>query len=872
MNVINKLKNKREYIFAFLVPFTLLILVLFLLGVVIRVENTLFVSDLQAQYVALLSEFTDLMSGESSLFYSFEKGMGGNMIGTIAYYLVSPINLILFFFSNSSLHLAFVFLLSIKLSLAGLTMYIFLKYHFNKQKTLYLLIFSTLYALMAFNVGYYFHIMWLDGIYLLPLVMLGIDKIIGKKSPLLYGITLFMSVLTNFYIGYMICLFSVIYFVYRLVLNCDKNKLREIIKKIIDFSVVSLLAGLSTFFLVIPTLSELAITPKLQNNVFVSETFKINFNIFDTISRMFIGSQNSQNILNPDLAFIYTGIIVLPLVVLYFLNKKISKKEKMSAGLVFGIFLISFSINYVSFVWHGFNLPLAFNQRFSFLYSFFIIVIAAQSFFKLKYIKNNLFLLVFLGWTLVAIPTILMNYKHMDNYLIVVSIFLVGCYLGLFYLMNNKKYQLEIRKINYLIAALVFAELFFNFYISVDDYHFSTVDEFNGSNYIFGEQIKKVTNEEESKFYRLEKTYRYGQLDSFYYGYNGINVFASTLSSNVINFFNNVGYSNFPNSVLYEQINPLVDSLLGVKYLFLRDYRNFYYEKLDEFTYSRYDDLLYNIQQTQVTVAENPNALSLGYMISDQSITFDQQFLSSKHLNQFGFMDYILNTMTNDYRQVFKPVSYKVIDKSNYELTVTDHDNIFMLFYVLNGNDKSSLDILVQGGVVKTYHTTSNGFFVIKNIFNIGDKIKIATVPDGDSRAAGNPALYYFDYETFNKKIDMLKPNQLNVIENKGHYIKGSVNATDDKQILFTSIPHEPGWTAYVDGEKTDIVKLYGAFNGLELKSGKHIVEFKFYPPGLKLGLFVSTTSVLLAGIYFAKRDSLMNQIDKKRKGGEDNE
>ena len=835
-------------------------------------ENTLFVSDLQAQYVALLSEFTDLMSGKSSLFYSFEKGIGGNMIGTIAYYLVSPINFILFFFSKSSLHLAFVSLLTIKLSLAGLTMYMFLKYHFNKQKMVHLLLFSTSYALMAYNVGYYFHIMWLDGIYLLPLVMLGIDKIMAKKSPLLYGLALFMSVLTNFYIGYMICLFSVIYFVYRLVLNYDKNKRREIIKKVIDFSVVSLLAGLSTFFLVIPTLKELTITPKLQNNVFVSETFKINFNVFDLISRLFIGSQNGKNVLNPDLAFIYTGVIVLPLLVLYFLNKQITKKEKRMASIILGIFLISFSVNYVSFVWHGFNLPLSFNQRFSFLFSFFVLYLAAQSFFKIKEIQTKDLVIAFAFWAVLAIPTLLFNYKYLAAYLVIVSIFLIGCYLGLFYLLNHDKYKAEQQKIGYLLVILVFAELFFNFYVSIADYSFSSVDEFKGATNIIGSEINKIKETDDSQFYRIEKTMRYGELDSFYYDYNGVNVFVSTLTSNVINFFNNNAYSNFPNSVLFEQINPLVDSILGVKYLLLRDYRNFYYDEIGQFNYSKFDGLLYDMKQVEVDIVKNPHALNLGYMISEQSLTFDQQFLNSKNLNQFGFMEYLLNTMTDDYREVLKPVSYKVIDDKNYEVTISEPDDIFMLFYLVSNDTKSSVDVLLNGKLAKTYHTTSNGFFVMKNDMEIGDKLNIEMSINGNSTVFTNPAIYYFDEKVFTSKIQTLKPNQMNVVENKGHYVKGTVTATNDKQILFTSIPHEPGWTAYVDGEKTDIVKLYGAFNGLELKTGDHIVEFKFYPPGLKLGLFVSTTSVLLAGIYFAKRDSLMNLIDKKRKGGEDNE
>src|SRR5690606_22296346 len=107
-------------------------------------------------------------------------------------------------FQKHSLDNAILLILILKVGFAGLTMFSYLKNKYNKGKTLY--IFSSSYALMGYIVVYYFNIMWLDAIYLAPLIMLGIDKIIEGKKSWLYGISLCLAIFSNYYIGYMLCI------------------------------------------------------------------------------------------------------------------------------------------------------------------------------------------------------------------------------------------------------------------------------------------------------------------------------------------------------------------------------------------------------------------------------------------------------------------------------------------------------------------------------------------------------------------------------------------------------------------------------------------------------------------------------------------
>ena len=168
--------------------------------------NQILVADLSAQYEALFSYLKDVLSGSASLFYSFSKNLGGSMMSTFLYYLSSPLNLILMLGSKEHLMDIMALLILIKIGLCGLFMYVYLNRHFQK-KGYYLLIFSTFYALMGYNLVYYFNIMWLDVVFLTPLVMLGIDKIVKKESLGLYTFSLALAIISNFYIAYMLCIF-----------------------------------------------------------------------------------------------------------------------------------------------------------------------------------------------------------------------------------------------------------------------------------------------------------------------------------------------------------------------------------------------------------------------------------------------------------------------------------------------------------------------------------------------------------------------------------------------------------------------------------------------------------------------------------------
>ena len=201
---------------AFFGPFIIMATIYGFQGVYPFGNSTLLTVDLGQQYVDFYAYYREtLLHNPLSFFYSFSKAIGGDMIGLWAYYLTSPFNLILILFPPKLITLAVTTLTLIKISTAGLTFGILLKKAFH-GKGFILAAFSISYVLMGYTIVNQLNIMWLDGLVFLPMVILGIEKLLITKKGSFYTLFLAIMLVANYYIAYMICIFTVVYFFFRL--------------------------------------------------------------------------------------------------------------------------------------------------------------------------------------------------------------------------------------------------------------------------------------------------------------------------------------------------------------------------------------------------------------------------------------------------------------------------------------------------------------------------------------------------------------------------------------------------------------------------------------------------------------------------------
>jgi uncharacterized membrane protein YfhO len=195
-------------------------------------DNTLLILDMDSQFKAFYVHMTDILRGNASVFYSLSRALGGDMLSVSAYYLISPFNLLFMLFDAEHIYAGVVLVTALKVGAAGWALSVYLT---SKREDYAAVVFAAGYALSAYFVAYGSNLMWLDGIIALPFMVWGIERLVDSGKYRLYLFTIAYSVITNFYVGYMLCLFSVIYFIgYFIISSSGRRNVRTFLLYVVS--------------------------------------------------------------------------------------------------------------------------------------------------------------------------------------------------------------------------------------------------------------------------------------------------------------------------------------------------------------------------------------------------------------------------------------------------------------------------------------------------------------------------------------------------------------------------------------------------------------------------------------------------------------
>ncbi|BED92694.1 MAG: YfhO family protein [Candidatus Paraimprobicoccus trichonymphae] len=853
--MINKPKNRKIiYIISFFMPFFIMLISCILSKVFPFGNKTLLIIDANGQYIDYLAYFKTIFTDNNNFFYTFSKNLGGDMVGLSAYYLLSPLNFIVLFFSNEYLPVSFFIIILLKIGLCGLTF----NYFLNKVHNLNLksLIFSTSYALMGYNAMYFWDIMWIDCVVLLPLIVLGIHKIFSDKNPFLYIFTLFFALITNYYIGFMICIFSVIYFLYKLFLNSGFD-----IKAIYSYTFSSLASGGLAAFILIPTILSL----DGGKSEFSSEQLKFrkNFSFLDIFTKFFSNSISDNQIIE-GLPNIFCGVFILFLIILYFFNSKIELKEKFVSFGVISFLFVNFHVNTLNLIWHGFNFPIWYPYRYSFVFCFFIIYLAYKNFINFEGItKKNIIssFFIFLGFIILIFRR---DYEFISTKSIYLDLFFMIAIFAIFYLYKISKKNLYI-----LLAALLqLSNLFINMI-----YHILTLQNFNyeqeNTMDYHLESIRKIKpvinkmKEQDKNFYRLEKTFRRDVNDSMQFNYNGISHFSSSEKVFVKLFLKKLGLVNFANLWgCYNHECPVsTDSLLGVKYIIsdLEDFDKNYKE-------------LFN--QDDIKIYQNNYALNLGFCASDKVLT--ENF---NNLDIFEFQNNIWKSMTNyKFDKIFTAAQlletnlenleviellssdkYKKINDNQkasitFKIKITEPDS--NLYFYSDKIKNQKVNIYVNNKNLDEYYTSYKQGTVLIGKYKKNEIVNVKININKSFIQVKNFLFYFENLENLGNHYAELSKNPVNLEKMSSSHLKGNVNLEEDNKCLLFTIPFEEDWKVFVDNKKVDSFIVFNSLLAVKLQKGKHNVEIKYIPNGLYLGIIISSTCLItLIFIKYRKKD-----------------
>ena len=859
-----KIKKSIIYILAFILPIIIIASVFLLRKIGINSNRTILFSDMFSQYIGYFGKLKDVLSSDGSIFYAFNKSIGGNTIGLFAYYLASPLNLIILLFPKELLANAILTIYLIKIGICSLTLAIYINKVYKKNDYS-VLIFSLCYGLMSYNIVFHMNVMWIDGVMLLPLIALGIENIINKNKYKLYIVSLFLAIISNYYIAYMICIFSVLYFIYKGIIYKKING-----KNILGFIGSSLIAGGLSGYLLIPVVLSLmtgkASLKNLSDGIYVTES------IFSTLSKTIIGSYDYNQILSGP-ANIFCGVIITVFLLLYFINEKIGLRAKLLSAVFIFILFLSFTINIFELLWHGFNYPVGFEYRNSFLFCFLIITLAYEAWINIDKLKiKDIIISVFICAS-VDIAILLQRYSHVSIKKIAISFLFVLIYS--FIIILFRKVSLKRIFINFLCIIIVICELSLNIYLIIIN------NIYISQNYVkqYIEDLSPIVEDikkDNDNFYRTEMTFNNTLNDSMLLNFNGLTHSSSTNEKNTMNIVDSLGYKTASTCEIYNQGSTIpVDSILGIRKLI---------SVKNPEIYSCYDHLenqYYNVikDYEDYVVYENPYALPIAFMVNDSLKTLQQDNID----NLFDYTGSIFDLMVNEETNLYNKLEVTDIKLNNVEavaelgenlytkidaekdasidITIKSQDSNPVYLFLKSNIYEDAIDNNIKGTIRgRAVEVISNGGaeyaqftglgYNIQFIgnYNEGEEIKVTIKLAGDTTTIKEVQVYSCNMDNFEGVYENLSSNTIENTEYKDGYVKGDVTVTADKTLLYTSIPYDEGWTLKVDGKDCEYIKILNGFIGVELEEGQHNIEFKYKLPGFKVGLSISIISLIALG------------------------
>ena len=608
--------------FAMLVPAILIYLIYLACGLHPFGDGCVLVLDLNGQYVWFFEALRNFVRGDADLLYSFARALGGEFLGIYAYYLASPLSFLLALFPKERMLEGLLTLFMIKGALCGASFGFYMHKTMKKPNKLAIIIFSISYAMCSYAIVQQHNTMWIDAVMWLPLITLGIESVIKYGKFKLYVVSLSIAVFSNYYIGYMLCIWCAIYFFVYYFANDAKfrnNPLRErchFVRSLVRIVGYSLLALGIAAFIILGAYYSLNFGKTTFSDP--NWEFEWRFDLLDFFYKLLPASYDT---VRPEgLPFVYCGVLTLLLLPTYFFSKRYSVREKIFSAILLLVLFASFSINIVDLVWHGFQKPNWLNYRYSFMFSFYLCVLACRAMEDFDKIALRFSLGIDICFVLILLSCgIKDRYAESKTYssvFLIFSIVAVLTYVLIFTIIRKSK---EKQVASFALICVVILELFLNGLSEINslsyDVGYSTYSRYND----FLKRVRPIVEtvqERDDSFYRMEKTFYRSNNDNMALMMRGLSGSTSTLNKETVRFLNSMGYASKAHWTKYLGNTPVTDSLFGIKYLIS-----------DQPLYETYYETFATDGHTSYTAYLNPYALSLAFGVSDDLLDFELGFV-----------------------------------------------------------------------------------------------------------------------------------------------------------------------------------------------------------------------------------------------------
>lgn len=735
---------------------------------------------------------------------------------------------------------------------------------FNFKYSAYPIFLGIAYGLSGYSVIYAGNVMWLDGLVLLPLISYALIRGLKTNTWLAYSVLLACTIIFNYYIGYMICIFLVILFLAYTVNNFEDRK--NFWCQFAGFAISSISSGLISAVVILPTVFNLS-SNKLAQADFNSNFSVSPFNaIGKTVSALFIG--DSYN----NWAPIFVGTLAAIVFIIYFLDSKNTIKERVT-NLVIGLFFVlSIAVTKLYLFWHGGQQTVAYPCRFGFLIVFWILLLAAKELSRLRETKKERLIATGL-YLIVSFVAVYMRKRSGPwNAYIAIAILLVIVFGALIYFSDRRFVRMTL-----LLIGLV--EISGNLYLGLE--HLSIKSGIYPS-YVSENQkiISKIPASDKNG--RMAKNYELNndRGEGYTFNYRGMEEFSSNNDSRISTLMTNLGFSTFRYFYYYQTGTVVTDAIFNVKTFINSSLPNQSIAP-EYISYGLRDDLKNHpviVKQNDKTAYRNE---TLPFAFAG-SLSNKLKFKENPVYNQ----NLVLNSLTQTKENVlrFSPKRAKVdsqnlnvkFRKGKYRVNRNDTNKSGSITFTYNdlkpdqvGYIRFSKNLMKQIEVLNRYKINSrvdpnnlpvmvriNGKKVYLQEYTdqlIGvqadknGKVEVKFILNGkaDKVEFKYPRFVTINAKALSEKVKKADSRQMKFTTFRDGYIAGKVHIGKNENLV-TTIPYSKGWHIEVDGKPVKANRTLKVFVGLKLKPGTHKVTLKYKTPGLLLGILVSIVGVIV--------------------------
>lgn len=862
-------------------------------------KNSVLVLDLNAQYIYYFEQLRDILLSGESILYSFERALGGEFLGIFAYYLSSPFSVLVALFPKQNITEAMYLILVLKCGFCGLTF----GYYLTKKGLLrppYRVMLSVMYAFSSYAVVMQHNVMWTDNLIAFPLLMLGIDALICHGKYRLYVVSLVYAMMSNFYIGYMACLFVLIWFFIRYFMfspeernpDGEKNYFFRTLCRIAFWSMIALAISA---IIILPVYYSLSFGKlEFSDPDYTAEQL---FDFADLLTKAFFGSYDT---VRPEgMPFLFGGTLTLLLAPLYFFSDRFPTRKKVGYAAILLILAASFNFSILDIVWHGMQRPNWLNARFAYMFVFLLLVMTAHVLENFRDSDRKTVSAAAVFWCAVLVILQKLDYDFLHDFIVIWGgIFLFAVYAAL--LPNAAKCPSS-RVLPGVLAVVVTAEMLLNALAMVyqldADVSYSKRNSYRQMIDTYDEAVEKLPENEDNALYRVEKLVHRRKNDNFALDLNGLSNSTSTLNARVVDLMHQLGYAAQSHWSMYIGATAVTDALLGVKYVIADETDD---KPVMEYIHQLYDH--YAATDGHLDVYENPYALSVLYSADEKILAYDVPPENPEEdipVDPFTYMNKLMSALLGrDVKiwhaaRVSESEAYGVdmafaTNHRGYEVTgeltpkiqyILDIESDDLLYVYFPSDWPRECEIKVNDKKIGTFFDSQN--FAIRELgsFEVGEQVDFRLYLEENDLylQSGCQYFWHFDEEAFLEAAAELKEGCAEVYSEKDDRITGTITVPEGDSVAFTTIPYDAGWEVTVDGQKTKTLAVVNeTLLAFRITPGEHELELRYRPDCVKYGLLLTFGGLLIfAGacgfeFYRKRRKNVPEEITNEDHDGQE--